>query len=57
MIKTTTRIRTLAFMLLAAVALLLVGCNTIQGLGEDISAAGTGLANIAHDANPTATAK
>ena len=50
------RTRTLALVVLGAVAMLLVGCNTIHGIGEDISAAGTGLANIAKDSNPGASA-
>jgi predicted small secreted protein len=50
-----TRIRTLALAVLGAVALLLVGCNTMRGIGEDISAAGSGLANLAKDSSPTAS--
>lgn len=34
---------------LAVAALFVGGCNTLQGLGEDLSAAGEGLADVAED--------
>jgi entericidin B len=40
---------------LAALSLLLVttGCNTIRGMGEDVEAAGSGIAGTAEDTEET----
>lgn len=47
------RKRMLALLCLGAVALFIAACNTIEGIGEDFSAAGDGLSNMANDANPS----
>lgn len=43
-------VRITALMLLLGTAILLVGgCNTVEGVGEDVSAAGQTLADVASD--------
>ena len=42
----------LAILAVGLAAMLLQGCNTVEGIGSDFSAAGQGLADAAHDANP-----
>jgi len=49
--KALARITPFAALLL--LALTLTGCNTTEGIGEDISAIGQGLANVASDTNPS----
>lgn len=46
------RTRLLAMLLLALGAFALTACNTMEGMGEDISSAGDGLSGAADDANP-----
>lgn len=38
--------------LLTAAFLALSGCNTVEGVGKDIEATGSGLSNAADDAKP-----
>ncbi|MCI0364967.1 MAG: hypothetical protein L0Y44_13870 [Phycisphaerales bacterium] len=40
---------TLVSCALALAALFIAGCNTVQGVGEDLSAVGQGLADVAED--------
>jgi predicted small secreted protein len=42
----------LAIAVAAMAAVLVQGCNTIEGVGADVSAAGQGLADAAHNNNP-----
>ncbi len=43
------RKRIVAVLVLVAGALLIAGCNTIAGFGDDIAATGNGLADLSHD--------
>lgn len=43
-------VRIAAFALLLCLASLMIACNTIKGVGEDVSAAGQSLADVADDA-------
>lgn len=45
-------VRLAAFVVLGFAAVLLPGCNTMEGIGEDISAAGQGMADLSAKANP-----
>lgn len=47
--KTRTIIRLLLAILLAAPALALAGCNTVEGLGRDISAVGRAMSGASAD--------
>ena len=47
--KTRTPIRLLLALLLAAPALGLAGCNTVEGLGKDISAVGRAMSGTYSD--------
>ena len=38
-------------LLLAVASVVATGCNTVKGFGEDFSAAGQGLADMAQDAS------
>jgi predicted small secreted protein len=42
--------RNLAFLALAAAALIVAGCNTVAGAGRDLSSAGKAVAHSAEDA-------
>jgi len=44
--------RLVALLALLAVSALLTACNTVEGLGEDFSAAGQSMADAAHKTNP-----
>lgn len=47
------RVRLTAIGLVAGVVLIcLSGCHTIEGAGQDVSALGRGVSNLAADANP-----
>jgi predicted small secreted protein len=41
--------RKLIVLAAAAAALWVAGCNTVEGLGRDVAAAGKGIANTADD--------
>ena len=41
-----------ALVLAAAPLVMLSGCHTVQGVGEDIEAAGQGISGAAEDTNP-----
>jgi predicted small secreted protein len=47
MAHSKSTLRVLAVALLALIALSSAGCNTVAGIGEDVSAAGQGLADFA----------
>jgi predicted small secreted protein len=50
MMNTSSRlIRIGVLVLTAAACLLIASCNTVRGIGEDVSAAGQGLADVAQD--------
>jgi predicted small secreted protein len=42
--------RKLALLAVSAAALLVAACNTVEGVGRDVSAAGRAVANTASDA-------
>ncbi len=42
--------RKLAFLAVSAAALLVAACNTVEGVGRDVSAAGRAVTNTASDA-------
>ena len=48
--KLVVRLLALGAVLVVAV-LATTGCNTVRGVGEDVSAAGQGLADVAGDMN------
>jgi predicted small secreted protein len=39
-----------AALVLAGVAFLIAGCNTVEGMGEDVEATGDSISDTAHDA-------
>lgn len=45
-------IRVLALLALLGLSALLTACNTMEGIGEDFSAAGQSVADAAHKTNP-----
>jgi predicted small secreted protein len=45
-------VRLAVFLVLGLAAVTLSGCNTMEGIGEDISAAGQGMADLSAKANP-----
>ena len=47
--KTARLVRTVAIGLLAAAALAVTACNTVEGAGKDVSAAGHGISKAADD--------
>lgn len=42
----------LTISLMCAAIMVVAGCNTVEGVGKDISGAGQGLADLAADINP-----
>jgi predicted small secreted protein len=42
--------RKIVILAAAATALLVSACNTVEGVGRDVSAAGRAVSNTAHDA-------
>ncbi|MHC4414222.1 MAG: entericidin A/B family lipoprotein [Planctomycetota bacterium] len=46
------RLRLLMVALVGLVGCLFVGCQTVEGVGKDISSMGEGVSDIARDANP-----
>jgi predicted small secreted protein len=44
--------RLVALFVLSAVALLAAGCNTVEGLGKDVKAAGSGIEKAAEKTKP-----
>ena len=42
------RKRIVAVLVLVAGALLIAGCNTVAGIGDDLAATGNGLADLSH---------
>lgn len=51
------RRKIVAVLVLVTGALLLAGCNTIAGIGEDVAAAGNGVADLSHDVQNKADKK
>ena len=45
-------VRLTALVVLGFAALMLSGCNTMEGIGEDISAAGQSMADMSSKTNP-----
>ncbi len=43
--------RKIAFLAMAATTLVLSACNTVEGVGEDVSSAGDATADAARDAS------
>ena len=46
-------LRLIALGVTVLVLALAAGCNTMEGIGEDVSAAGEGLSGAASDSNPS----
>ena len=42
-----------AMVMTGVAAAVLHGCNTIEGVGQDVASAGQSLSDAAHDTNPT----
>lgn len=45
-------LRLIVSVVLIGFSLLTAGCNTVEGVGHDVSALGQGLADVAADSNP-----